>query len=182
MDAVPCNVMLDLETWGTTPGCALRSIGAVMFDPHSDEIGANFYANIADQSCEQAGLVRDASTVDWWSKQSTKAQEMLLDGQLTLTEVAVRFDEWWRKNRAIFVWSQGSNFDGVLWEAAMRAIGRGVPWKFYDARDTRTAYDLASFDSRTIRRQGTYHNALDDARHQAVCVQRAYAKVEGRRA
>ena len=30
----PCNVMLDLETWGTAPGSALRSIGAVMFDPH----------------------------------------------------------------------------------------------------------------------------------------------------
>ena len=30
MDAAPTavNVMLDLETWGTAPGCAIRSVGA----------------------------------------------------------------------------------------------------------------------------------------------------------
>jgi hypothetical protein len=177
----PVNAMLDLETWGTGPGAALRSIGAVMFDPHSDEMGATFYANISDASCEVAGLVWDAQTVAWWAKQSQRAQDMLMTDQLTLTEVAVKFDDWWRKNRAIFVWSQGANFDCVLWEAAMRAVGRGVPWKFYDARDTRTAYDVADFDSRTVRRAGTYHNALDDARHQAICVQRAYARVNGRK-
>lgn len=182
MDAAgPVNCMLDLETWGTAPGAALRSIGAVMFDPHSDAFGENFYANIADASCAAAGLVQDASTVEWWAKpDKVRANAMLATEQRTLTEVAEAFDAWWRRQRAIFVWSQGSNFDNVLWEAAMRAIGRRVPWKFYDTRDTRTAYDLSQFDSRTVRRQGTYHNALDDARHQAICVQRAYAKVEGR--
>ena len=27
------HIMLDLETWGTTPGCDIRSIGACVFDP-----------------------------------------------------------------------------------------------------------------------------------------------------
>lgn len=177
----PCNVMLDLETWGTTSGSALRSIGAIMFDPHTDELGATFYANISDASCEAAGLVRDTDTIAWWGRQSAKAQEMLLDDQLTLTEVASQFDDWWRKNRGIFVWSHGANFDGPLWEAAMRAIGRKVPWKFWDSRCTRTCYDVTGFNDKTVARRGTYHNALDDARHQAICVQRAYAKNAGRK-
>lgn len=28
------HIMLDLETWGTRPGCDIRSIGACVFDPH----------------------------------------------------------------------------------------------------------------------------------------------------
>lgn len=27
------HIMLDLETWGTRPGCDIRSIGACVFDP-----------------------------------------------------------------------------------------------------------------------------------------------------
>ncbi len=171
----PQNVMLDLETWGTAPGSAIRSIGAIMFDPHSDELGANFYANLEDDSCLDAGLVKDANTITWWSGQSVKAQEMLQDNQRKLHEVGKDFEAWWRKNRAVFVWSQGSNFDGVLWEVAMRKVGLGVPWKFYDTRDTRTVYDVAGFDPRSLKRKGTAHNALDDARHQALCVQKCYA-------
>jgi hypothetical protein len=181
-DAAPptaINCMLDLETWGTASGSAIRSIGAVMFDPHSKEIGAEFYANITDASCEAAGLVKDTNTINWWSGQSQTAQDALLVNQLPLVEVSVKFEAWWRSNRAVFVWSHGANFDEPLWSAAMRAIGRGVPWKFYDSRCTRTAYDIAGFDPRTVKRQGTYHNALDDARYQATCVQRAYAKVNG---
>ena len=63
----PQNCMLDFETWGTAPGSALRSIGAVMFDPHSDVIGETFYANFDDASCIAVGLVQDAQTVKWWS-------------------------------------------------------------------------------------------------------------------
>ena len=30
------DVMLDLETWGTRPGCAIRSIGACVFNPNGE--------------------------------------------------------------------------------------------------------------------------------------------------
>lgn len=77
----------------------------------------------------------------------------------------------------MFVWSQGANFDEVLLSCAMRAVKVVPPWKFSDARDTRTAYDIAGFNSYAVKRAGTYHNALDDAKHQARCVQGAYAKI-----
>ena len=32
------SIMIDLETWGTEPGCDIRSIGAVVFDPLTGKI------------------------------------------------------------------------------------------------------------------------------------------------
>lgn len=42
------HIMLDLETWGTDPGCDLRSIGACVFDPVS---GMRPWPEIADGQC-----------------------------------------------------------------------------------------------------------------------------------
>ena len=46
-------------------------------------------------------------------------------------------------------------------------------------RDTRTAYDLARLDPKTIPREGTHHSALDDAHHQVRCVREAVRRIEG---
>lgn len=35
------HIMLDLETWGTEPGCDIRSIGACVFDPVAGTIGGD---------------------------------------------------------------------------------------------------------------------------------------------
>lgn len=34
------HIMLDLETWGKRPGCDIRSIGAVVFDPIAGTVGS----------------------------------------------------------------------------------------------------------------------------------------------
>ncbi len=174
----PCNVMKDLETWGLYPGCAPRSIGAVMFDPHTNEIGDEFYMNITDESCIEAGLVRLPSTVEWWAQaKNAEAAKVFTKDPQPLKEVGQAFNAWFRKNRGIFVWSQGANFDQPFWEAAMRAVGLETPWKFWDSRCTRTAYDMGGLNPRSVKFVGTAHNALDDAKHQVTCVQRAYANV-----
>jgi len=172
------DVMLDLETWGTRPGCAVRSIGAVMFDPEGEKIGPGFYKNIYDKSCLEAGLHTDPRTVKWWAEQSQEAKDALTATPLTLTEVAIKFDAWWKKHGAKIVWSQGGNFDEPVWTAAMYAIGRSPPWRYYDTRCTRTIYSAASLDTRTVKRDGTHHNALEDAKYQAICIQRSFAKMK----
>jgi hypothetical protein len=171
------HVMLDLETWGTKPGAALRSIGAVFFDLRGGT-GAEFYANIDRESCLAAGLAVDPGTERWWSQQSKQAQDSLLVDPKPLKEVVTLFHAWFFKNKGLKVWSQGANFDGPLWEAAAAAVGARVPWKFYDTRDTRTVYDVFGFDTGMLPRAGTYHNALDDAKHQVRCVQTAILGVE----
>ena len=59
------HVMLDLESWGTLPGSALRSIGATTFSPYGDcHTEKTFYANIDRESCECAGLVVNDKVFD----------------------------------------------------------------------------------------------------------------------
>lgn len=173
------DVMLDLETWGTAPGSAIRSIGAVLFDPRTDQIGDTFYANISDSSCHNVGLTKDGGTVDWWFRQSKQAQDSLNVNPRPIHEVAQEFRRWFGRNAGYYVWAQGSNFDPVLWEAACKAVVQPVPWKFFNCSDTRTIYRAAGFDPRTLKRDGTYHNALDDAKHQVKCVQASFKKISG---
>lgn len=164
------HVMLDLETWGTKPGSALRSIGAVAFELEGG-VGESFYQNIDQGSCVRAGLTIDEATVAWWKKQSQEAQAALLINPVPLTNVVTEFNAFFHNVDAYFVWSQGGNFDEPLWNAATSAAGFAVPWKFWNARCTRTLYQLAGFDPRTLKRDGTHHNALDDALFQVNCVQ-----------
>lgn len=179
------NVMIDCETFGVTPGTALRSIGAVTFELSSEAATERtFYANISARSCLWARLHIEEGTDKWWEQQSPEAQAALKVDQKSLYQAAIDFNAWCTHACAgrlsdIRLWCQGANFDAPLWEAASRAVGLPAPWKFYNVRDTRTLYELAEFDPRSLPRAGTYHNALDDARHQAACCRAAYAKLKG---
>lgn len=174
------HIMLDLETYGTKAGCVLRSIGAVAFDlPGASPLGDRFYANLDTESQLAAGLTIDRDTERWWTQQSEAAQKALLVDQRPFPEVAREFHEWYGRVGGRTLWAQGSNFDPVLWEAACAAFKIPVPWKFWDTRDTRTAYDMGRFNTKIVARGGTYHNALDDAVHQATCVQMAYQRAWG---
>lgn len=188
MKGYPLNIMLDLETLGVLPGCAIRSIGAVTFELNANgKEAANertFYANISARSCLYARLHIEQGTDEWWNRQSPEALEGLKTDQKPLAQVATEFNTWCTHASSgilsdIRLWCQGANFDAVIWEFASRAVALPTPWKFYNVRDTRTLYALADFDPRSLPRAGTYHNALDDARHQAACCRAAWAKLKG---
>ena len=174
--------MIDIESWGLTPGSAIRSIGAVMFDPRGDEIGGTFYANVSAQSCLDVRLTIDPETAKWWAGQSDAARAALESEQLDLGVVVYEFAAWYASLGVSAVWSHGLNFDVPLWEAACRALspaGR-VPWGYRDGRDTRTLFSLVSdFRHDSIAFEGEKHDALADARHQARLVQRAHGLLRG---
>lgn len=166
------DIMLDLETWGTRPGSALRSIGAVTFDPNSEGTGSEFYVNISDMSCELAGLYVDPNTVAWWERQSKAAQDALLINQQPLHDALWSFTNWWSTMGGERIWSHGANFDQPILEAAYVACGHpGAPWSFWNSRCTRTLFDIAGVDTRKLKSNEVAHNALHDAKNQARAVQ-----------
>jgi hypothetical protein len=169
------HVMLDLETWGIKPGCALRSIGAVAFDPYTKEIGPTFYRNIDRSSCEGAGLIVEHATEEWWraqSRENPRAVTALHDEpQLHLRAVAADFNAWWKGISAEFVWSHGANFDEVIWRVAVEAAHFSVPWNYRNVRDTRTLFWLTSTDPKELPFVGVQHYALDDALNMARAIQ-----------
>ena len=170
------HIMIDLETWGTLPGSALRSIGAVTFSPYGDcHTEQTFYANIDRQSCEDAGLKVDHKTVIWWSEQTIDAQARLDDNCRPLRDVVHDFQAWWHSVGGTYVWSNGANFDEVLWRVAAEKVDHGTPWKYWNVRDTRTCWHLARLNHKAVPFDGIQHDAIADARHQAKCVTRAYS-------
>lgn len=169
------HVMIDLETWGTAPGSALRSIGAVTFSPYGEaHQEQTFYSNIDRESCELVGLKIDPGTESWWRGQSIEAQDRLLDNCRDLRDVMRDFAKWWTGVGGTYVWSNGANFDEVLWRVAAECFSYGAPWKYWNVRDTRTCWHLARINPKSVKFEGTQHDAIADARHQAKCVTSAY--------
>lgn len=164
------HCMLDLETWGKKPGCAPRSIGAVMFDENG--LYEEFYANIDDASALAVGLTQDPDTIAWWADQSAEAQAALLVDQKPLGEVLSLFSGWWRGLNARWVWGNGASFDAPILEAAYDAYMLDAPWDFWNQRCCRTI--LASANRRPQRAGGVPHYALDDAKAQARAVVAAF--------
>jgi hypothetical protein len=62
------NVMVDIETLGTEPGCVVLSIGAVAFDKEMGFV-EDFYEVINTVDSFSEGLTYDNDTLAWWKKQ-----------------------------------------------------------------------------------------------------------------
>lgn len=163
------HVMVDLETMGTTPGSAIVSLGATVFDPVEGTLGAQLYVPIDLASCLRLGLQEDPATRSWWSRQSAEAQAVLTDpDRVDLTVALDRFDAFWRMVGGAEFWAHGPNFDETLLGAAYRVAGRRAPWSFWNTRCTRTIYAAARIAPN--RAKGIHHNALQDAVNQAEAV------------
>jgi hypothetical protein len=176
---VPTDVMIDIETLGTTPGAAILSIGAVVFGPEG--LGDTFYAPVLLTSCIAVGLTIDPNTVAWWMQQSDEARKAAFrDDADSVSDVLEQFTCWFGLVGAERPWCHGATFDVPLLEAAYKACGMRAPWRFYDVRDTRTLYDLAGV--KVDRTKGTHHNALDDACAQAEAAAEAMRIIDVHRA
>ena len=160
------HVMLDLETLGTKPGCVVLSIGAVEFSPAG--LGPTHYSvpNVAEQ--KEIGLFEDPSTVAWWAKQSPAARKVFTEEQAGLHDALSEFGLFCGELGApkdICVWGNGSDFANPILREVFDRANRKAPWGPYNNRCYRTLKSFAP--SLKLARQGTYHNALDDARYQA---------------
>src|ERR1700722_9462483 len=106
------HVMIDLETLGSTPGCAILSIGAVEFCPALDVLGKELYVNIDLQSCFSYGLSAEGQTFYWWLKQSDQARYALMLDNKSLHKGLELLTEFLQVQlEGCFVWSHGSSFD-----------------------------------------------------------------------
>lgn len=166
------RVMVDIETLGLEPGAAILSIGAVRFD--TDGVGATFERNIDLESCQDAGLTIDAGTLEWWLQQDTDAQHVLTGGE-PLADALGDFKAFYEF--ADEIWANSPAFDCEHLAAAYDAVGGSVPWEYYEQRDVRTVLSLPVAPD--IEQEGTEHDALDDAIHQAKAVGQTLAALEG---
>jgi len=168
------HLMVDLETLATTPNATILSIGAVTFDPNSDDIYDTFYQRVDLDSFEGLDSFIDDNTIEWWSRQDKAAQEEAFnpEGRVDVRTVLDEFAVFCRGSSKF--WSHGSTFDIIILEHYFRQIGQSYPWKFWEVRDTRTLFDLG-FDPEMP--QANKHHALEDAVRQTIGVQTMFRKL-----
>lgn len=165
--------MTDLETLGTVPGCAILSIGAVRFDYKTGKLGDEFYIVVDRQSCADAGLHEDPGTLAWWAKQSEAARRVLRyasdeeEGATPLADALEQFNAWIKKVPGTRIWGNGADFDNPILACAYKAVGMKQGWAPFNGRCYRTVKNMYP-QTAMGKRIGTYHNALDDAKNQAL--------------
>lgn len=173
------DIMIDIETLGTAPGSVILSIGAVNFDAETGEFGEEFYGAVDPQSAVDMGLTIDVSTLKWWMEQSEDARKAAFAGDQTLSKVLFDLHQFVQSVEASRVWAKPPSFDLVLLESAYRACAISMPWHYKTPRDCRTLFDLTGATQPDV---GTAHNALDDAKSQALGVVDAYRIMASRAA
>lgn len=162
------NVMLDLETLGQGPEAAIVAIGAVFFDLQDGTFGEPFYRVVDLASAMAEGGKVDAATIMWWMGQPEEARAIFNLPAVPIDQALLDFASFLEGTadpRAVQVWGNGSDFDNVILASAYRRSGLEVPWAFWNNRCYRTVKNLNP--GRKLIRQGTHHNALDDAVSQA---------------
>lgn len=173
------DLMIDLETLGTAPGCAIVSIGAVLFDRSQDgwprDVYHELYERVVLSTCRSAGLTIEAETLEWWMD---RAERWPRERGVTLQTALGRLSHFIEKAQPSMkrLWAHGAAFDPPILAAAYRAVGGWLPWHRHQIRDTRTLFDLADTP---LSLPAPAHHALEDARAQARAVQAAMQKLQG---
>lgn len=181
------HVMVDLETMGKKHNAPIVAIGAVVFDPATGSIGESFYKVVCLESSVNWGAVIDPSTVIWWLKQSSEARSAIVnDDAIPLLDALLQFREFVSDNVAggskkAQVWGNGASFDNSILRSSYDCIAEDYPWEYWNDRDVRTMVELGqaiSFDPKTtIPFEGSRHNALADAIHQARYVSTIWQRI-----
>lgn len=158
------HLMIDLETMGTRPDAPIMSIGAVAFD--GTGVHRLFYRTVSLQSSVESGATIDPQTVEWWLSQSDDARAALVaDISEPLPRCLADFSAFVSDFDVSGVWGNGASFDNTILAESYKRLGMEPPWPFWKDRCYRTIKSL--YPDVELRRDGTHHNALDDAKTQA---------------
>lgn len=169
-------VSLDLETLATAPDAIIASIGIEVATDQGCHI-ASFKRKV---NLDQPGRSVSSSTTAFWFAQSQEAQqltfasndeecELLQTLREVVADVYVFLDEHMADPNAI-LWGNPATFDIAKLEHAMRMYGMRTPWQYYQVGCMMTLKRTSHITWGEIPFDGTPHDCLDDAKHQAKII------------
>lgn len=169
------HIMVDIETMDKTPNSAIVSIGAVVFNPATKELGERFIKVVDLNDSAKYGSI-SADTVLWWLELATKSRpEFLSDEAVPLLDALIELDSFisaQAPRNKILVWGNGADFDNVILQNGYEQLDIPVPWNHWNNQHVRTVVlmgqELLNINPKfTLARPDEAHNALGDAIHQA---------------
>lgn len=174
------DIMIDLETLGTNMKSPILSIGACEFDRTTGVNEENTFHVKIDMGCydnlKQAFEI-DYATLKWWQEQDNFRN--VTDGKETLHGAIIKFKDWFSQfdQEKTQVWAQGADFDFPIFKHACSVFKISIPWYYFNQRDTRTLYAVSP-GFKKGKREGVYHDALDDCKNQVKDVCRAFTLIK----
>jgi hypothetical protein len=178
------HVMLDLETWGTSPYSLIVMIGACRFDPYAkaDNLVVQEQFEVAIDLTHAQGFRIDPHTMLWWmDPEREPARRIWLKRDKVSLPVALDgFADWLRDQSSdgvcddLRIWGNGSDFDNAILRQAYEVMKRDVPWNFRYNRCFRTLRNLLDLGGPDdilhpafSAMPASAHTALADAENQA---------------
>lgn len=167
------HYVLDLETLGKGPNAAIATIGCVRVE--NGVIGDGLYIRVDVDSAIAFGGETDASTIDFWLKQSEEAQREIHHdfNRVKINNALIQLADFIDRPAALYgesyVWGNGATFDNVIISTAFQRAHIPRPWPYWNDRDLRTMVHLypEAKKNTLFPASGVKHHALDDAMHEA---------------
>lgn len=173
------DLMIDIETLSTKPNALVLSIGMCWFDrAHPDDEVIALPIIYPTLSQEDSHI--DPQTVRWWMKQTDSARgvfdDIVEDKRISCTDAAIDVGE--AVNNADRIWAKDPDFDCVI---LSHFVNQQVnfDWPFWKNRSVRTMLDTVPV-AKNMEFEGTQHDALADAVHQAKQMQLCYTILKSR--
>lgn len=183
------DVMVDIETLGTSKGSAIFQIAAVAFDITTGQIKdkTNVFGDIA----MYRDLQVDGATLKWWLETDAELLRKLLSDERAKPEVEmiIAFLRWIHglsedgSMKDVYLWGNGILFDNAKISDLCDKVGLNYPINYKNDRDVRTLLELASLKSGISENQlrdeaqsedDTLHDAYDDCLRQIRLATRCF--------
>ena len=171
------HLMIDIETYDIEITAVILSIGAVVFNPRGERLGEEFHIKLSTAS--QYDRTTSESTKLWWERQDEDAREATFGGKKIPINIALTaFTHFINRLNPTCtrVWAKSPDFDCSILAHACKEQHIRWPFKFWESRCCRTiielSYPMGAFPHMEV--DGPKHDALADAKRQALEVQHAY--------
>lgn len=162
------DLMIDLETLGTSSDAVILQIGWVFFDRDNASrtfFSRGWYPDINEQV--NMGFQIDIRTMEWWMQQNSEEYRVQQQAnRLPVDQVVAEMIDIWNSAGREYtnVWAKGTHFDLPI----LRKI-LPEPWHFRNIHDLRTlklAGEMRRID--VTQTNDRPHDAVHDAEAQAM--------------
>lgn len=169
--------MCDLECLDSASTAAILSIGLVYFDPHTGKgLGDELYIELSLDALKQQlakGRTMSLNTIQWWMQQSEEARKCWWPFALGRAvkssngEALNALKNFFDIDEKIVLWGNGATYDNVVLRGYLQTFNAAVPFHYSRDYCYRTMKGMFGHLAE-LERVGTHHNALSDAKTQAL--------------
>ena len=129
--------MIDLETLSTRPDAVILTLGAIKFNPYTQDDPYDplyFKVDVDAQTALGRHVMED--TINWWSTQPQEIQdEAMGEGDRTSLEDTVKKINRWGVGIDVW-WCQGPLFDFAILQNLYAQLDKPCPWQYWGIRDS----------------------------------------------